>query len=131
MYVTTYWGEVFALSRTSGRAKWRRKLPSILRAAPTVIQHSLYVPCFKGQVFSLDTNAWAGGTRWQAERGGSVEHHLAVADGTIFGTHANKVLAIDADSGEMRWTLDIAENSLNSPVVADVQRVPGDDAGKV
>ncbi|WP_435155098.1 PQQ-binding-like beta-propeller repeat protein [Haladaptatus sp. DFWS20] len=131
MYVATYWGEVFALSRTTGRAKWRRKLPSILHAAPAIIENSLYVPCFKGQVFSLDTNAGAGGTRWQRERGGSVEHHLGVADGSVFGTDGDEVFAIDAESGETRWTLSIAEYSVNSPVIAGDTLYVGDEAGKV
>jgi eukaryotic-like serine/threonine-protein kinase len=79
-------------------------------------------------VFSLDTNAGAGGTRWRAERGGLVEHHLAVADGSVFGTHGADVFAIDAGSGTTRWTLGIADNSLNSPVVAGDTLYVGDEA---
>ncbi len=131
LYVATEGGEVFALSKSDGQGYWRRKLPSILDAAPTIIKNSLYIPCFKGQVFSLDTSAGAGGTKWRAKRGGSVEHHLAVAGGTIFGTDADEVRAIDDDSGETKWSFSLAENSLSSPVVAGDTLYVGDDAGKV
>ncbi|GAA0227337.1 hypothetical protein GCM10009000_048030 [Halobacterium noricense] len=52
-----------------------------------------------------------------------------MADGTVFGTHGDEVVATDADSGEARWTFSLAENSLVSPIVADETLYIGDDSG--
>ncbi|GKZ12908.1 PQQ-binding-like beta-propeller repeat protein [Haladaptatus sp. T7] len=131
LFATTYWGEVYAFSATNGGRMWRRKLPSIITAAPTLVQQSLYVPGIKGQVFCLDTNAGAGGTRWKTERGGNVSTHLAIAGGTIFGVTGDKLHAIDADSGESRWSFGLTDTSSCSPAVAGDTVYVGDGSGAV
>jgi len=132
LFAVTYWGEVYSFSILNGAGKmWRRKLPSVITAAPTVIQQSLYVPGFKGQVFCLDTNAGAGGTRWKTERGGNVSTHLAIAGGTVFGVTGDELHAVNADSGESRWSFGLSDISTNSPVVAGDTVYVGDDSGTV
>ncbi|MFH5799984.1 PQQ-binding-like beta-propeller repeat protein [Haladaptatus sp. CMAA 1911] len=131
LFATTYWGEVYAFSATNGGRMWRRKLPSIITATPTLIQQSLYVPCFKGQVFCLDTNAGAGGTRWKTDRGGNVSTHLAIAGGTVFGVTADELHAVNAESGESRWSFGLSEVSTCSPAVAGDTVYVGDGSGTV
>jgi outer membrane protein assembly factor BamB len=60
------------------------------------------------------------GPAWQFETDGSVESSPAVVDGTAYvGSDDGNLYAIDAASGERRWTFDTGERVRSSPTVIE------------
>ncbi|UPV75164.1 PQQ-binding-like beta-propeller repeat protein [Halorussus limi] len=130
LYVATEGGEVYALSKDDGGGAWRQKVPGMLEVAPAVVGRSVYVLPFGGRVHKLSTED-AGAVEWTSESRAFSDHHLAVADGRVFATDGDSLLAIDADSGETDWTVSTPDNANCAPAVADDTVYVGDESGRV
>jgi len=63
VYVTTGFGELYALEATSGATRWRQKLDAPLTAAPTVDGDLVYVVSRDSQAWALNTKT--GRIQWQ------------------------------------------------------------------
>lgn len=63
VFVTTGFGELFALEATSGATRWRQKLDAPLTAAPTVDGNLVYVVSRDSQAWALNTKT--GRIQWQ------------------------------------------------------------------
>jgi outer membrane protein assembly factor BamB len=72
-----------------------------------------------GNLWALD--AESGDRYWEFETDGWVNHAPAVADGTVFvGTDGQTVHAVDARSGDERWSVDLGRDLHDSsPTVVD------------
>lgn len=63
VFVTTGFGEIFALEATSGATRWRQKLDAPLTAAPTVDGNLVYVVSRDSQAWAINTKT--GRIQWQ------------------------------------------------------------------
>lgn len=130
LYVATEGGEVYALSKDDGEGAWRQKVPGTIQVAPAVVGRGVYVLPFDGTVHRLST-ADAGAVEWTSESRAFSEHHLAVADGQVFATDGEGLLAIDAESGATDWTVSTPDNANCAPAVAGDTVYVGDESGHV
>ncbi|WP_170977272.1 outer membrane protein assembly factor BamB family protein [Halorussus salinisoli] len=130
LYVATEAGEVYALSKSDGEGSWRQKVPGTIQVAPAVVGRDVYVAPFGGQVHALSAED-AGAIAWSSEERASTEHHLTVADGRIFGTDGDGVLAIDTESGTTDWRVSMPDHANCAPAVAGDTVYVGDESGHV
>lgn len=96
-----------------------------LQSPPTVVDDTMYVGLRDGSVLAVATT---GGIRWRQALGGStadeddiaVHRTPAVGSGTVYaGTSAGTFHALDAATGEPRWTRSLDSSLWGAPVVGD------------
>jgi outer membrane protein assembly factor BamB len=59
------------------------------------------------------------GTLWNKKVGGDISHTPAVAYDTVYvGTAQGKLLAIQAETGNIKWTTDLDVETTTAPIVA-------------
>jgi outer membrane protein assembly factor BamB len=69
-----------------------------------------------GGVVALDRAD--GGVRWRIETDGNVQYDVEVVDGTVYaGDRVGNAYAVDATSGDRRWTRPFKPTTLPGPVV--------------
>jgi outer membrane protein assembly factor BamB len=122
LYVTTGFGEVFALSPATGGTIWRRTLEAPMRAGPAVSDGRLVVVLRNDTAYGLD--ARTGGTLWRVQGTGgtgllggaspATDGQLAVipfASGEVLGVLARNGLTVwgTAVTGGRR---ELARNSI-------------------
>lgn len=130
LYVATEGGEVFALSKFDGEGSWRQKLPGMVNTAPAVVSRRLYVLPFGGKLHCLNTGR-VGKIEWTSDDHVFTDHHLAVADGRVFASGADGVVAIDRESGKTDWTVSTKDNVNCAPAVAGDTLYVGDEGGRL
>ena len=123
LYVTTGFGEVFAISPANGATLWKRTLEAPMRAAPTVSGGRLIVVLRDDTAYGLD--ARSGETIWRVQGTGgtgllggaspATDGQLAVipfASGEVLGVLARNGLTVwgTAVTGGRR---DLARNEIN------------------
>ncbi|SFR47444.1 Outer membrane protein assembly factor BamB, contains PQQ-like beta-propeller repeat [Litoreibacter janthinus] len=95
VFVTTGFGELFALEATSGAVKWRQKLDAPLTSAPTIDGGLVYVVSRDSQAWALDTAQ--GRIKWQLPGTPST----AVINGGAGPAIAPRVVVFPFGSGEL------------------------------
>lgn len=108
--------ELVAVDLADRSELWRARLDATSRSGVSVAEDLAYVGDDLGGVyaFSVDTGALV----WKAEAVGRVDSPPAVADGRVYVAARNldqrraQVLALDARSGERRWTFSPAGGAL-------------------
>ncbi|HTS74380.1 MAG TPA: PQQ-binding-like beta-propeller repeat protein [Gaiellaceae bacterium] len=105
-------GIIRALEAWDGRVVWSRRFNACIAASPAVakgvVYESLLNPCDqphdnkKGAVVAL--NAQTGKTVWRAEIGATESSPLVVNGVVYVGSRNNRVYALDAKTGRVRWT---------------------------
>lgn len=118
-------GGIYALNLSNGSYRWNIDFASGMLTDPTVSGNALYVMDWSGNIYSLDTKT--GKTNWScntglstvlsstsgAQRPGSV----SVADGVVYNTALNKIVAVDAQKGTVLWSKTVDQSLFfNSPV---------------
>jgi outer membrane protein assembly factor BamB len=136
LYVTTGFGEVWALDPATGRTLWSRTLEAPVRAAPAVADGRVIVVQRDDTAFALD--ARTGGVLWQVQGVGgpgllggaspAIDGQLAVipfASGEVLGVLARNGLTVwgTAVTGGRR---DVARNNI-----VDITGDPVIDGGAV
>lgn len=130
LYAATEGGEVYALSQNDGEGAWRQKVPGTIQSAPAVVHRDIYVVPFGGKVHKLSAED-AGAIEWSSESRASTDHHLAVADGRVFASGGEGVVAIDTVSGGTDWTVSTPDSVNCAPAVAGDTVFVGDESGRV
>ncbi|HWZ27414.1 MAG TPA: PQQ-binding-like beta-propeller repeat protein [Gemmatimonadales bacterium] len=95
---------VVLLGTDSGQVLWDRRLGGTLRGGPLLTTDRVYAATEEspaGRVYALEMRT--GKVAWNVKTGG-ITASLTLAQGRLYaGTEAGIVLAIDADSGVVRW----------------------------
>lgn len=109
-------GDVYALDPESGDGFWRRRLPDHVQCPPTMDDGTTYVGCFDGHVYALGDR---GQVLWNTEVGGFAKGGIAATDDAVFADGGRELHAIDARSGEHRWSVPVGSARDHPPVVVD------------
>lgn len=97
-------GEVSLLRLDDGNGVRRWRLPASPVAPPSADTDSVYVSCRNGTTYALgDDSAPRGGVLWTADTGWA-ERGIAVAAGQVVVADGSTLTAVDAESGETRFT---------------------------
>jgi outer membrane protein assembly factor BamB len=130
LYATNGYTEVLALQANDGGIAWRTKLPTPVRAAPTILDGQLYVITLDNRLFALDTAT--GEIRWDyrgvAEGAGLLGAAAAAANRDIvlvpFST--GEVLALRVANGSMLWADNLAPvlRLGGAKALADMRALP-------
>ena len=84
---------------------------------------ALYIGSIDGSLYalSLTTSAAAATVLWQYETGGRVQSTPAYEAGTVVvGSEDHSVYAIDALTGEGKWSYETGDDVDSSPLIANV-----------
>ena len=134
LYVTAGYDEALAVNAQDGMIKWRTKLPSPSRAAPTIAAGRVFVTTLSNTLVTLD--AASGAVQWEFSGLGQNTGLIGAAspafasDLVIPAFSSGEVYALRAGNGSVAWSDTLASNlrlgGLNTlsdirglPVVAD------------
>ena len=133
LYVATGRADVLALGAADGKIKWRARLPSAARAAPTVAAGKLFIPLLDNQIVAV---AVADGARAWSYQGRSAEPVVlglpspAYGDGLLLaGFGSGELVALNPQSGAVVWVDSLAA-SRGRNSLADVSTILGRTAIK-
>lgn len=130
VYVATHQGEVLALNKNQGDIVWRKTVSSEVLTPPSINGDLLVVNSFDGKVYGL--SATTGQQLWIYDgtmplltmRGtsGTVFYENLV----IFGSAAGKLIALDRQTGQVRWErrVTIAQGRSEIERIVDVDATP-------
>ena len=104
-------GRVVALDATTGAPAWETPIKSQPASAPVVVGQEVYVATWSN-VTVLDTT---DGTVLRALGVAAGSDPIAVAENTVYAVEDDTLVAVDATTGERRWTA--AEPFVGTPPV--------------
>lgn len=138
LYITTGYDEIVALSPRNGSVKWKKRLPSPSRAAPTVLGGRAYVVTVDSRLVTLDA---ADGTSLWEYRGINEMTGLLGAGSpaannevVIAAFSSGEITALRVENGSVAWSDNLANvrqfgGGLQS--MADIKAMPVIDQGIV
>lgn len=125
LYLATFGAGLYAVDAETGELDWHA--PEIRsRAAPAVTNGRVYAATNDGRLVAV--NPADGAVEWEYATGGPIATAgPAVADGVAFvgnaagdpGTEEPRAHAVDAETGDARWTAKTREYVKSAPAVAD------------
>lgn len=121
-------GEVIARNRANGEVRWRVQLENARPAIPSVNENAVYVGVkhtdadhedVDGSVVAIDRET--GTEQWRVSELQRVQSPVAVTEDAVFAASevGPGLTAIEADSGDHRWTINTRNGSGIPPVVDD------------
>ena len=117
--------ELVAIDVRSGQVKWRRETrgPGATTAGTSVVATPTTVIAGDGGLVAF-THAGAERWRFASEDGGNAGVYLGERAGSLLlaGSSVGRLWALDAESGVVRWSLDVGNRhdaTVFAPVVAD------------
>ncbi len=130
VYVGATDHNVYAIDAGSGEKKWTFQTGSSVNSSATVIDGVVYVSSQDGNVYAID--AQSGEKKWAFQAGNSassspggpppppVSSSPTVVGGVVYvGSLDTNVYAIDAQSGQKKWSFQTGFFVVSSPAVAD------------
>jgi outer membrane protein assembly factor BamB len=114
---------------SSAGLAWYFSTDGRINSSPAIVNGTIYVGSNDNHLYAID--AATGSQKWSYKTAEDlvardfiirkdVSTSPAVSNGTVYFGHADGGLfALDADSGEERWTKDVAYSNLQSPTVHD------------
>jgi outer membrane protein assembly factor BamB len=130
-------GALYAVSRVSGRVRWKRKLGELAAASPACGHSTVYAVLLTrgkgikaGRVAAVD--AATGRTRWSRKIRSRVESSPLLDSGRLyFGSEDGTVYALRASDGAVRWRYKAAGAVKGGLALKDGKLFFGDYGGKV
>jgi outer membrane protein assembly factor BamB len=119
VYVGSQDGYVYALgtSPTSpGVLLWSSYIQGSVYYSPAVANGTVYVASEDGTFYALD--AHTGSTKWKLPTGTALRG-AAVANGVVYLTAGDTLIAVDATSGSILASADTGPTYLGSPSISD------------
>lgn len=102
-------------TRSDGTERFSVALPASLAGAPASDEGGVVVPLLDG---TLRRVASDGTEAWRLDVGAAMSDVAVDGDTVYVGSATESVLAIDAASGETRWTADLENTAFTRPLVA-------------
>lgn len=122
--VTTDSGAVFGLEITTGSARWSLQLPTNSGSEPAAVEGMVIVVGI-GEWFGID--AVTGAVAWSSELGlygtSSPVAFLGPEGPTAAVVSDERLLAVDARTGELRWHADAEQSELSQVPIFDGSRL--------
>lgn len=112
-------GFVHGLDQSTGKERWRSAHPSPGLSNGSIGAGSVFVGSDAGDLAAYDVKT--GAERWRHLLGaGAGVNSTASADGLVYVATANAgFIAVDAQTGDARWTVDTRPEQTGTPVVAN------------
>lgn len=129
-------GALYAISKTTGRGRWRRKLGALAASSPAYGHGVTYVVLLArknkrsaGRVVAV---TGGGRTRWSRKLSSRAESSPLLHSGRLyFGTEGGSVLALRSRDGRPLWTYRAAGAVKGGPAYANGRLYFGDYGGRV
>jgi outer membrane protein assembly factor BamB len=130
-------GALYAISRVSGRVRWKRKLGYLAASSPACGHGTVYAVMLErgkgiraGRVVAV--NARTGKTRWSLKIRSRVESSPLLDGGRLyFGSEDGTVYALRARDGAVRWRYRASGAVKGGLALRDGKLIFGDYSGKV
>lgn len=127
---------LYALDSTDGALRWKLNQPSgdadVARGSPAIADGTLYV----GRGTSVENmnlaavNAEDGTVKWETPAVLQSQANPSVANGVVY-TPAGRLLALDAETGELHWAYDHEATIGGAPPIIDDVLFAGDSDGRL
>ncbi|WP_248516905.1 beta-alanine-activating enzyme beta-propeller domain-containing protein [Salinarchaeum laminariae] len=125
-------------SSTTPTRRWATILGPRVQSSPAIVDGTVYVGSWDGCLYALD--AHSGDIRWETETDAVIRSSPAVADSLVanesgaqspqrtvyVGGYDDTVYALDAATGECRWTAETDDAVFASPAIAPLPPASGD-----
>ncbi len=109
---------VLAIDSDSGAEQWRFDTGGAVNSSPAIEDGTAYVGADDGSLHALALGS--GRERWSTELDGDpVNSSPAVAEGTAYVGADDGLHAVDAESGDQNWQLDVPGGINSSPAVSE------------
>lgn len=131
IYVTAGYDEILCVEGTKGEIKWRAKLPSPSRAAPTVTGGRVFVTTMSNSILAL--NPADGAVQWEfsglAASTGLIGAASPAADTDLVvpAFSSGEVYALRAGNGSVAWSDNLAGGTLRLgglTALSDIRGLP-------
>lgn len=112
LYITNGYREVVALDIKDGKTIWRSLLPSPSRAAPTIVDNSLYVITLDNRLLALETST--GRKKWEYEGLAETTELIGAAsaaanhDIVVAPMSSGELTALRIENGSVAWSENLA-----------------------
>jgi outer membrane protein assembly factor BamB len=119
VYIGSDDGYIYALETSpsgGGALLWSFYTGGSVDHSPAVANDTVYVDSEEGTLFALD--AHTGIMKWQLPTGNS-GRSIAVANGVVYLTNGDSLIAVDATSGSILASADTGLTYLGSPAISD------------
>lgn len=121
---------VRALDATTGDENWEFQIDEGARGSPAVGEDTVYVGDTGGYLYALD--ATEGTERWKQDIGSKINSSPALGDNTLYVCGERGLFNLNAEDGEVLWSLDIPGISdVWTPAVFNNTVVFADERGRV
>ncbi|MDZ7729932.1 MAG: PQQ-binding-like beta-propeller repeat protein [Natrialbaceae archaeon] len=111
IYTGNFNGEVLALSR-DGDKEWGYSTDGHVRSSPTIADDNILIGSYDYSLYNIDR--FSGSLNWKFDTGGFIYSSPTVVDGQVyfgsldFNSRSEELsYAVDLESGESEWTLEI------------------------
>jgi len=128
LFVSTGFGEVFALNAADGRIVWRKRVPGPIRAAPTADNGRVFVITTANQVIAM--SAEDGRQLWTHSGIEEATGLLGAASPAVLGStvvvpySSGEIFALLAENGRILWNESLASVKRTDPL-ADIAQIRG------
>ena len=137
LYLLKNNGALYAISRTTGRVSWKRKLGALAAASPACNRGTVYAVLLKrsrgteaGRVVAVSTRS--GRTRWSRKLPSRAESSPLIDRGRLFlGSEDGTVYSLRASDGSVRWKTKAAGAVKGALALAGGKLYFGDYGGRV
>jgi outer membrane protein assembly factor BamB len=137
LYLLKNNGAIYAVSRTTGRVSWKRRLGALAAASPACAHGTIYVVLLQrnhdsggGRVVAL--SAKHGRTRWSRKLPSRSESSPLIDSNRLFlGSEDGTVYSLRASDGATRWKIKVGGAVKGAIALADDKLYFGDYAGHV
>jgi outer membrane protein assembly factor BamB len=105
-----------AYQAKSGRLRWSLQLPNTITTTPAYANGTLFFGCMDGRVYAATT---AGKIKWATPLDLGVKSYsspVVAGDTVIIAANKGTVVALNAETGVMRWSYTILPSSLETGV---------------
>jgi len=115
LYIASDNGTLYGLSVDTGEVKWSFESGKTVSSSPAIDDKSVYFGTVEGAFYAVDLE---GTLLWEKNTGPVLSSPAYFENILYFGTLENKVLALQAETGEIVWEFETEGKVISSPAVA-------------
>lgn len=124
LFVGAHDGSLYAFAADDGHLRWRAPTGGALQSPPLAGGDAVFVESDDGLLYAFaqadGTPRWAVPVGTRAPEGDQLATSAAYADGVLYlGSRDQRVRAVDAVDGRLRWSTDLGAPVLASPALAN------------